>query len=133
MAERDAVGLAAFDHGTEEGEAEASGSLFEVAGAGDGSIHNRAGQTEAPREVGYELSIAIGLGAAKPVVNVEHARGKAEIVEQVEQAYGIRPAGDGDSDSPSGGKHAVAFESRCELDAFIVRLPKLTRHDYFLV
>ncbi len=61
-------------------------------------------------EFGHEGCIGIGIGAAEFVVDVEDGGGDSEFVQRVEQEDGIRAAGNGNTDAPAAGKHAVAFD-----------------------
>ena len=120
------IGLAALQEGGEEGVAEGAGGFFEgfTGGAGVGGdvdVAGMKGDSEGGAQVGDEVEVGVGFGAAEAVVEVgcgeaDAERGGAGLiggVEGAEEGYRVGAAGDGDADAMAGGEVlAVEGEGR---------------------
>lgn len=113
----DGVGLAGAEEGGEEGVAEGAGGFFEgfAGGAGVGGdvdVVGMEGDGEGGAEVGDEVEVGVGFGAAEAMVEVGGGEADAEGggagldggVEGAEEGDGVGSAGDGDADSVAGGE-----------------------------
>ena len=111
----DGVGVAGGDEGAEVVVADGAGGFFDgFVGAGDAvgnaGLVEGEGDVETGAEVGYELLVGVGFGAAKAVVDVDGREADAEGVagsgvggvEGEEEGDGVCAAGDGDAEAVAG-------------------------------
>jgi hypothetical protein len=102
VAESDAIGFAAYDHGAKEVQTQTASFLLEIPGLAYRSVVDRAGKIETGSEFRNKGSIGIGFGAAEVVVHVKHTGGEPEILKRVEQADRVGATGNSDCDTAPG-------------------------------
>jgi hypothetical protein len=112
MAERGFLDGSGLDEFAEELVAGAAGLLFKIAGLAEMEGAEMERQTELLCEIVHELCIRSRVGPAKTVVEMDdgEAQGEfgAEFEQNVEEADGIRAAGDRDAEAVAGLEELVA-------------------------